>query len=281
MKPVPRTQPPSSFEHAAPRAAFSLVARIGFLAKGIVYLLAGLLTLRAAVEGGAPRDEHAAVQAIGAQPAGQVLLVLIGIGLGCYALFRVFQAILATKSATAANDLKDTAKRVGRLASGLLHGALAVTAVQLARGHHSGSGEHEAQTWAGKLLEQPFGSALLLVIGGGVLIAGVVQLVLAVTTAFRRELDLSRARSEERRWTIRLGRIGYSARGVVFVIMGVFAIRAAVLANAAEVEGMSGALRKLQTGPYGFVLLSAVATGLALYGVFMLVSSRYVRSSPS
>jgi hypothetical protein len=279
MKRVLPTHPQSSFDHAGTRAGFSLVAKIGFIAKGIVYLLAGLLTLRAAVEGGAPGDEHAAVRAIGDQPAGQVLLVLIGIGLGCYALFRLTQAILGTKSGT--HQLKDAGKRIGRLASGLLHGGLSLTAFQLARGHHSASGEHEAQTWAGKLLDQPFGSALLLVIGGCVLIAGVVQLVLAVTTAFQRELDLSRARSEERRWALRLGRIGYCARGVVFVIMGVFAIRAAVLGNAAEVEGMSGALRQLQTGPYGFVLLSAVAAGLALYGVFMLVSSRYVRSSPS
>jgi hypothetical protein len=279
MKRVLRTHPASSFDHTGPRAGLSLVAKIGFLAKGTVYLLAGLLTLRAAVEGGAPRDEHAAVRAIGDQPAGQVLLVLIGIGLACYALFRATQAILGTEGG--AHKLKDAGKRIGRLASGFLHGGLSLTAFQLAGGRHSGGSEHEAQTWAGKLLQEPFGSALLLVIGVGVLIAGVVQLVLAVTTAFRRELDLSRARSEERRWTIRLGRIGYCARGVVFVIMGVFAIRAAVLGNAAEVEGMSGALRKLQTGPYGFLLLSAVAAGLALYGVFMLVSSRYVRPSPS
>ncbi len=279
MKRLLRAHPASSFDHAGPRAGFSLVAKFGFLAKGTVYLLAGLLTLRAAVEGGTPRDEHAAVRAIGEQPAGQVLLVLIGIGLGCYALFRLAQAALSTQDG--ASKLKDLGKRIGRLASGFLHVGLSVTAFQLARGRPSEGGEHAAQTWAGRLLEQPFGSALLVVIGGVVVIAGMVQLALAVTTAFQRELDLSRARAEERRWTIRLGRIGHFARGVVFVLMGVFAIRAALLGSAAEVEGMSGALRKLQTGPYGFVLLSSVAAGLALYGVFMLVSSRYVRSSPS
>ena len=158
-----------------------------------------------------------------------------------------------------------------------MHGGLAVTAFELARGGHSAGGEHEAQTWAGKLLAQPFGVPLLLAIGAGVVIAGAVQLVLAVTASFQRELDLSRARGDERRWTIRLGRIGHAARGIVFVIMGVFAIRAALLSNAAEALGMAGALRQLQPGPYGFLLLGAVAAGLALYGVFMLVSARYIR----
>jgi hypothetical protein len=270
---------PAGFDHSAPRAGLSLLAKIGFFAKGIVYLLAGLLTLRAAVEGGAPRDEHAAVRTIGVQPAGEVLLVLIGVGLGCYALFRLLQAILFRESG--ASFIQRAAKRVAHLASGLVHGGLALTALQLARGRHSAGGEHEAHTWAGRVLEQPFGPVLLIAIGGGVMIAGVVQLMNAVTAAFERELDLSRARPEERRWTIRLGRAGHAARGVVFVLMGVFAVRAALLANAAEVEGMGGALRKLQTAPYGIVLLGSVAVGLALYGVFMLVSARYVRSDSS
>jgi hypothetical protein len=265
------------FDHSAPRAGLTLLAKIGFLAKGVVYLLAGLLTLRAAVEGSAPRDEHAAVRTIGSQPAGDVLLVLVGIGLGCYALFRLIHAILVEESGP--SPLHRAAKRVAHLASGIVHGGLALTAFQLARGRHSAGGEHEAQSWAGKLLEQPFGPILLLAIGGCVIIAGIVQLMQVVNPTFVRELDLSRARPEERRWTIRLGRAGHAARGVVFVIMGVFAARAGLLANAAEVEGMGGALRKLQMAPYGLVLLSLVAAGLALYGVFMLVSARYLRTS--
>jgi hypothetical protein len=267
------------FDHSAPRAGLGLVAKVGFVAKGTVYLLAGLLTLRAAVEGGAPRDEHAAVRTIGVQPAGEVLLVVIGIGLACYALFRLIQAVFINEAGPSA--FQRTGKRVAHLASGLVHGGLALTAFQLAGGRPTTGGEHEAQTWAGKLLEQPFGPVLLFAVGAGVAIAGVVQLVVAMTARFQRELDLSRARPEARRWTLRLGRIGHTARGVVFVIIGVFAVRAAFLRNAAEALGMGGALRELQTGPYGFVLLSAVAVGLALYGVFMLASARYLRAGTS
>ena len=265
-----------SIEHDAPRAGITLLAKIGFLAKGTVYLIAGLLTLRAAVVGGAPRDEHAAVRTIGVQPAGTVLLILIGVGLACYALFRLVRAVFPEERGP--NPLRRAGKRVAGLVSSVIHSGLALTALQLARGRHSAGGEHEAQTWAGRLLEQPFGNVLLLAVGVGVVVAGAVQLVLAVTAGFERELDLSRTRPDERRWTLRIGRIGHAARGVVFVIIGVFATRAALLDSAAEVEGMGGALRKLQTGPYGFVLLSVVAAGLALYGVFMLVSARHVRA---
>ena len=274
MRLVP-TDVSSSFNRRAPQAGLTLLGKAGFVAKGTVYLLAGLLTLRAAVEGGAPRDEHAAVRSVGVQPAGDVMLMVIGVGLGCYALFRLAQAIVGAEADS--SRLKHASQRIARFASSLVHGALSVTAFELAGGHHSAGGEHEAQTWAGKLLAQPFGVPLLLAVGIGVAIAGAVQLILAVTASFQRELDLSRASSDERQWTIRLGRIGHAARGVVFAIMGVFAIRAALLSNAAEVEGMAGALRKLQTGPDGVVLLGAVAAGLALYGVFLLVSARHVR----
>ena len=159
-----------------------------------------------------------------------------------------------------------------------MHGGLAVTAFELAGGGHSAGGEHEAQTWAGKLLAQPFGVPLLFAVGAGIVIAGAVQLV---SSSDSRVSSASwifhEPAADERRWTIRLGRIGHAARGIVFVIIGVFAIRAALLSNAAEALGMAGALRKLQTGPYGAPLLGVVALGLALYGVFMLVSARYIR----
>ena len=86
----------STLGPTTPRAGLTLLAKLGLVAKGTVYLSAGLLTLRAAVEGGTPQTNTRRCRTIGAQPAGQVLLVLIGVGLACYALFRLVQAIIGT-----------------------------------------------------------------------------------------------------------------------------------------------------------------------------------------
>jgi hypothetical protein len=264
------------FDRGTASSGLTWLGRAGFVAKGVVYTLLGLLAFEAALEGGRPRDEHGAVDALGAQPFGEVLLVLVGIGLFAYSGWRLFQAFVAADPLD--GTLKRTAGRIAHVGSSLVHAGLAVAAFQLAAGDHAASGEHSARSWAGRVLEQPFGETLLFAVGAGILIAAGAQFVEAVLANFRHTLELSRAGGSERCWLVRFGRIGHAARGVVFAIIGVFAMRAALASDAGQVKGFAGALRRLQTEPYGAMLLALVALGLAIYGLFMLVSARFVRA---
>src|SRR5258706_6221181 len=65
------------------------VARFGFGARGLVYILVGVLAAEAAAVGGRATDAHGAIQAIGQQPFGTVFLLVLALGLAAYAVWRV------------------------------------------------------------------------------------------------------------------------------------------------------------------------------------------------
>src|SRR5437773_12098079 len=74
---------------------FKDLARFGYAAKGVVYLVAGALSARAAFGlGGATTDRRGALLAILSKPFGHLMLVLIGTGLIGYVLLRLVQAFM-------------------------------------------------------------------------------------------------------------------------------------------------------------------------------------------
>jgi hypothetical protein len=78
-----------------------------------------------------------------------------------------------------------------------------------------------------------------------------------------------------RAWGGRVGAVGHLARGVVFTLIGVFVIRAALQYDPKEAIGLDGALQKLARADYGPYLLGLTAVGLIAYGVYCLVDARY------
>lgn len=247
------------------------LARLGFLAKGAVYLTVGILALQAAVgSGGQTTDTQGAVRVIAQQPFGQVLLALLALGLISYGLWRFVQAALNPAGRSGAKAL---VTRGGFAVSGVIHVALAVTALGLLFG--SGSGGSSEQSLTARLLAVPFGRWLVGAVGLAIIASGLVQLGKAYRASFRRALKLGEMRPLERTWATRAGRVGYAARGVVFCLTGVFFIQAALQSDASEARGLDGALQTLQAQPYGPYLLGVVALGFILYGVYMGVEARY------
>jgi hypothetical protein len=80
-----------------------------------------------------------------------------------------------------------------------------------------------------------------------------------------------------RPWVVRLGRLGFAARGAVFALIGGFLGLAALHSRSSEVRGLGGALASLEAQPYGWALLAAVAAGLLSFGLFGFVQARYRR----
>ena len=78
--------------HASPW--LGRLARLGYVAKGVVYLVIGFLALCEALGGGKTADPGGAMKIIGSQPFGGVMLALLAVGLACYALWKLVQGVL-------------------------------------------------------------------------------------------------------------------------------------------------------------------------------------------
>lgn len=253
-------------------------ARIGYAAYGTVYALVGVLAAQAALgHGGKTAGREGALRSILAAPMGGVLLALVALGLIGYAVWRVFQGIMDPENE--GSGAKGAAKRAKNVFDGLFHGALALSAAQLALGSSGGGGGPD--DWTARLMAQPFGRWLVVAIGAGILIAGTYQFYELYRVRFMQHLKPGEMSDRERTWTRRIGRIGYAARGIVFGVMGIFLMLAALHSNPQEARGLGGALQTLDRQPFGPYILGIVALGFVAYGAFMFVVARYRRIRPA
>lgn len=253
------------------------LARFGYAAKGVVYIIVGALAALAAFEkGGRTTNSRGALEEILYRPYGRFLLGLVAVGLAGYAIWRWVQSAADTENK--GSGAKGLAVRAGYAAVGLIYAGLAYSAVRMLLGSGSGGGDGEAsQEWTARLLEQPFGRWMVGGVGVGVVAFAVYQLYKAFAAKFRKKLKLDEMSGRTETIATRAGQTGLAARGVVFGIIGVFLIQAARHSDATEARGLSGALRALEQQPFGSWVLGTVALGLVAYGIFMFVLARYRR----
>lgn len=248
-------------------------ARAGHCAKGVIYGLIGVLALQSALgRGGQLAGSEDAVRLVHEQPFGQVLLILLGIGLFGYALWRLLVGIADTEGA--GRDAKGWAKRAGAVVSGLVNAGLSLLAFQTVIAERGGGG---AESWVAQVLAEPFGGALVALVGAGILAAAAAQFYQAYSRRFLESFELGRLDASSRRWLMRFGQWGHVARGVVFAIVGVACVRAGARENPGETKGTGDALRDIATSDYGQWLLMLVAIGFIAFAAYSLMSARYRR----
>lgn len=257
-----------------PSSWIERLARFGFVSKGVVYGIIGLLAAQAAFgTGGKTTDATGALQTLVQQPFGKLLLALVAIGLIGYVLWRFVEAIKDPENK--GTDAKGLIQRVGYAVNGLIYAGLAYSAVQIILGSDSNNSGNATADWTARLLAQPFGQWLVGIVGAFVIGLGFYQFYKAFTTKFRREFNLTDLTEKERKWVIGICRFGLLARGVVFCIIGWFLIQAATQSDPQAAGGLDKALQSLGQQPYGPWLLGIVALGLVAYGIYMVVKARY------
>lgn len=251
------------------------LARFGFVARGLVYMLVGgLAALAAAGLGGRTTDTRGAIRTVGAQPFGTAVLFVLALGLAAYAVWRFAQALLDLERK--GMDLKGVGVRAAYAASGFVHAGLALTAASLAMGLRHG-GSDPVRAWTARLMAAPYGRWVVGVAGVAVIGAAFYQIYKAYAGRFEDHLRTSKMSAAARRWSRRVGRAGLTARGVTFGIIGWFLVRAALEVDPKEARGLAGALGTLARQDHGRWLLGVVAAGLTAYGVLSLVNARYRR----
>lgn len=253
-------------------------ARLGYVAKGVVYIIIGFLAGKLALgQGGQATDQKGALRTISEQPFGKFLLIVIAIGLLAFGLWSLIQGIYDTEGE--GRRAKGIVARIGYAVVGITYLVLAFGAYQLAVGTGNGGNSTTSTTQdaTAKLLALPFGVPLVVIVGLVVLGIAFYLFARAYRAKFQRRLALSNLRPQVRKAMISLGRLGYAALGVVFTIIGIFLIVAAVQFNAQQAKGLDAAIGELQKLPFGQLLLGLMALGLLAYGVYSFVEARYRR----
>ena len=234
------------------------LTRVGFAARGLLYIVIALLVVRA----GRAESPSGALEYLG-EGGGRVLLVVMAAGLFAYSLWRLADAAFDIERH--GSNRKGATERLGAAASGVTHLFLAWQAVRLIQGAaSSGDGTREGARTA---LQLPGGGALVIVAGAVLLGVGAFQLVKAVKGSFLRHLEPRVARQPWAQWS---GRAGYAARGFVFLISGFFLLKAGFSERASEAGGTAEALSWLSS-PLDLV----VALGLLAFGLFSLIEARF------
>lgn len=257
-------------DDAADAKPLGWLARFGLVARGLVYLIIGVLALKLALgDGGKATNQQGALKTIADRPFGKTLLVLVAIGLAGYALWRLVRAAVGH----GAEQRDSGSDRVAALASGVAYGILCVTAVEIASGSSTGSGTPKQAT-AGVLGWS--GGTVLVAIAGAVLIGvAAYQTYKGVAKKFLDDAKTSEMGPGVRKGYTALGVFGHVARAVVFALVGYGLIKAAIDYDPHKAVGLDGALRKLADASYGPALLGLVAAGLVGFAAYSIADSRY------
>jgi hypothetical protein len=260
-------------EHVAQSRWVERSGRFGLATKGFSYILVAVIALRVALGGGGQTESReGALKTLADEPFGWLLLVLVAIGFGGYAVWRLVMAIFDRDDE--GDDAKGIGKRLGDFGKGLLYAALAVLTISIVVGAGGGGGSGEDKATA-VALDLPLGQWIVGAIGLAIVGAGLFNAYRALSGSFREKLREERMSGVEQSWYAAFGVAGHLARAVVFALIGIFVVRAAWQYDPDEAIGLDGALNKLAGEVYGAFLLAAVALGLAAYGLFCLVQARY------
>ena len=243
-------------------------ARVGYAVSGVLHLLIGWIALQVAWSGsGRSADQSGALRTLAGTGLGRLTLWVPVAGFVALALWQLAYGIAARP----AGDLSVWAARAKGIAKAVLYLALAWTCLSAARGQPRSS-KAQSTDFTATLLQHTGGRLLISLIGLAVIATGGYHMVKGWTKGFLHDLG-----QNPPTLATRAGVVGYIAKGIALTVVGVLFIAAAVQNSSSKATGLDGALRALRQQAVGPWLLTAVALGIAGYGLYSFARARYVR----
>lgn len=250
--------------------AVQLLARLGLAARGIVWLVIGLLAVQVALGSNAKADKNGALRAIADQPFGRVLLVVLIVGFLGYATWRLLAAAVGHLDEEPGRR-RWTARGLS-LFRGLVYLGLGASTAKFLV---SGGGGDKTQPLTARVMAAGGGRVLVLAVGAGVVIVGIVMAVAAFGQRFEDELDMSAMPAPLRSATTVIGTAGLASRAFVVGLVGSFLFLAALHFRPQQAKGLDASLRTLAAQPFGRALLLVAAVGLLAFAVESAIEARY------
>jgi Domain of Unknown Function (DUF1206) len=246
------------------------LARAGLTARGIIYILLGWVAILVALgHGSHEADQQGALQLLAGKPYGSVSLWLLGIGFAAYALWRLSEAAYGP-----AGDGKRAGPRLRSLGRAVIYAGLAYLTFRVISGTQ-GSQAGQQEDLTAKVMQHPGGRWLVGIVGLVIVVSGLVLAAEGIRRKFMKYLRTSQMSRRTRRIVELLGVIGTIARGIVVALAGVLVIDAALSHTPAKSGGIDKTLLTLRNQPAGPVLLTLVALGLVIFGLYGLCEARW------
>jgi hypothetical protein len=259
-------------QDAARSDVFDRLARFGWGIKGVLFGLVGTMALLFAVGGGGETtDQRGALDALGNGTPALFVLGVIAFGLVTYGLWRVAAGVLDVEGH--GKDAAALAQRATFVGIGIVYLVLAATLIDALLAHGDGPrGESDYRLWTSRALKLPAGPWLVGGFGVATIISGLVQFVQAYRASFLEYWEDESLTERKMFWFSKVGRFGFVARGVVFVLLGVYLIRAGLDKDPGEARNVGEVFGELAAEPF---LLAIVAAGFIAFGVHCLLDARY------
>ena len=269
-------QATGSVKRAAANPGLELLERLGYVVRGALYAVIGLLALRIAMAkpDGQAVDLTGSVVFLIGNPFGKFVLLGIIVGLAAYSIWGLIRAIFDPLHR--GSDPSGLVERLGFVSSAVSYGLVVIFGLKILAGS-GGNSTDSAQKTISSILEHPEGGWLTILIGVVAIGIGLGQGVEAYRAIFKRDLKGAEMSDAQRKVTVALGRFGMFARGVVFLIIGWFIVQAGLHHDPRQVQGFGGAFMFLLAQPFGHFVLGIVALGFIALGLHSLACARWIR----
>lgn len=250
--------------------------RLGYAMRGVLYVGLSVLLIQFVIGiDQYTRDQVGALELIRTEPFGIVLLWVIAFGFLGYGIWGLVRAILNPLArGHHASGLFD---RFGYASSGISYLVLLAPLAAILVNPTSLHGVD--RNLIDQFLFNGFNPWLVGLFGVGWLVTALVEFRFAVTGTFKKDFKMQAMTRRELRWLLRLGRIGFTSRGVVFAVLAVFLFRAALFNDPSQPQGFNGALTVLAQQPYGRLALVVIAVGLIGFGIYSLMCAYWIQTN--
>ena len=264
-------------EQAHDSDKFDYAIRGGFVVYGVIHLALAWLALQIAFgHQGRNASSTGAIQTLAKQPFGEFLVWVITIGMFVLALWRLLEAWVGHEYYDSGKKWRKKAVSLGKA---IIYGAIGVSALGVALGSGGGGkkgGKSGTDSFTAKVMDLPFGQVLVGAIGLAIIAYGVNMAYRGWTEKFLEHLDAEGKSSEAStayRW---VGKVGYIAKGAAVAAVGGLFLYAAITHDPKKSGGLDQALGKIAAEPYGQLLLTLIAAGIACYGLFCFARARHL-----